>query len=163
MRKAAALLIGLALVSGFARAQGDKKGIADRFGVPAERERYPQDTPQKALASVLRAIDNNQVDYLLAHLADPRFVDKRVGDHEALYPNLDKPRRQRAAFEKLVQVTEAHFREEPNLVKDLRRFSSVGEWEAKDKEASAKLKDLPSRRVFLRRVETGWVLEDRQK
>ena len=50
-----------------------------------------------------------------------------------------------------------------DLPADLRRFSGMGEWEVKDKEASAKLKDLPSRRVFLRQVEAGWVLEDRQK
>jgi hypothetical protein len=162
MRTAAALLIGLTLWTSLVAAQGEKKG-GDRFGIEAERNRYPQDTPQKALASVLRAIDNNQVDYLLAHLADPRFVDKRVADREAQYPNLDKKSRQRAAFEVLVKETTAHFAEEPQLVKDLRRFSSKGEWEAKDNEASAKVKELPSRRVFLRRVETGWVLEDRQK
>jgi hypothetical protein len=162
MRTAAALLIGLALWSGLVAAQGDKKG-GERYGVAVERDRYPQDTPQKALASVLRAIDNNQVDYLLAHLADPRFVDKRVADREALYPNLDKDRRRQAAFEVLVKETAAHFAEEPQLVKDLRHFSSKGEWEAKDQQASARLKELPSRRVFLRRVESGWVLEDRQK
>jgi hypothetical protein len=162
MRTAAALLIGLTLWSGLVAAQGDKKGGA-RFGIDAERDRYPQDTPQKALASVLRAIDNSQVDYLLAHLADPRFVDKRVADREALYPNLDKNRRRQAAFEVLVKETAGHFAEEPQLVKDLRRFSTKGEWETKDQQASAKLKELPSRRVFLRRVEAGWVLEDRQK
>ena len=158
----AALLIALALVSGLVAAQGDKKGV-ERYGVPAERERYPQDIPQKALSSVLRAIDNNQVDYLLAHLADPRFVDKRVADREAQYPNLDKKSRQRAAFEVLVKETTAHFAEDPKSLKDLRHFSAKGEWEMKDKEASARLKEFPSRRVFLRRAESGWVLENRQQ
>jgi hypothetical protein len=162
MRTAAALLIGITLWSGLVAAQGDKKAI-DRFGVEPERDKYPQDTPQKALASVLHAIDNKQVDYLLAYLADPRFVDKRVADNEALFSNLEPKRRQRAAFEKLVKETADHFQEDPQAVKDLRRFSSMGEWEAKDKEASARLKDFPSRRVFLRRAEAGWVLENRQK
>ncbi len=160
--RTAALLIGLALCTGLAAAPGDKKG-GERYGVPTERGRYPQDTPQKALASVLRAIDNNQVDYLLAHLSDPAFVDKRVADREKLYPNLDKKGRQRAAFEALIKETEAHFAEEPQSVKDLRRFSSKGEWEAKGNQASVKLKEIPSRRVFLRRVDAGWVLENRQQ
>jgi hypothetical protein len=160
--RTAALLIGLALCSGLVAAQGDKKGV-ERYGVPVERDRYPQDTPQKALASALRAIDNNQVDYLLAHLADPAFVDKRVADREAMYPNLDKKGRQHAAFEVLIKETENHFREDPKSLKDLRLFNAKGEWEMKDKEASARLKEFPSRRVFLRRVEAGWVLENRQQ
>jgi hypothetical protein len=160
--RTAALLLSLVLCTGLVAAQGDKKG-GERYGVPAERGRYPQDTPQKALAAVLRAIDNNQVDYLLAHLSDPAFVDKRVADREGLYPNLDKKGRQRAAFEVLIKETESHFAEDPQSVKDLRRFSTKGEWEVKDNQASAKLKELPSRRVFLRRVESGWVLENRQQ
>ena len=45
------------------------------FGVPAETEFFPQDSPKQALASIAKAIDAGRFEYLLAHLVDPAYTD----------------------------------------------------------------------------------------
>src|SRR5437660_5776993 len=75
MRMIWAILIGLVCVPCLP-AQEPK--AATRFGVPADLSTYPQATPKETLTSVLKAIDNKRIDYLLTHLSDPDFVDRRV-------------------------------------------------------------------------------------
>src|SRR5262245_61113248 len=49
-----------------------------RYGISLDVKTYPQATAKEALASVLKAIDARKIDYLVAQLADPSFVDDRV-------------------------------------------------------------------------------------
>ena len=51
-----------------------------RFGVPVKKKAYPQDTPRKALASAVEAIEKGETAYLVAHLLDPGFVELRLSD-----------------------------------------------------------------------------------
>src|SRR6516162_6179387 len=59
-------------------AQEGKEAPPRRYGIEANLRDYPQETPKETLASVLRAIERGRVNYLLAQLADPAFVDNRV-------------------------------------------------------------------------------------
>jgi len=77
----AALLVASAT---FAWTQPPPKAIdktpKPRFGIAYKEKAYPQDTPKKALASAIEAIDRGETSYLLAHLLDPGFVDFSLGE-----------------------------------------------------------------------------------
>ena len=51
-----------------------------RFGVPPKLKAFPQNTPKRALASAIEAIERPDISYLLAHLLDPGFVEFRLND-----------------------------------------------------------------------------------
>jgi hypothetical protein len=160
MRIAVGLLL---LAAGLGLAQAPKEGpkkdepkdgdLAKRYGINADLTYYPQDKPQTALQSVLKAIERKRIDYLLAHLADPRFVDDRVTSYGG----------SAAGFEELVRETTRKLIDEPGTVKELQRFLKEGEWEEGEGTASARLKDVRDRRVFLRKVGARWFLENRMK
>jgi hypothetical protein len=123
-----------------------------RYGVVAIFNRYPQNTPKDTLASVLKAIDNQHIDYLMAHLTDPVFVDQRVKAYGG-------------KFEELVAESRTKLANNPGAVKQLRRFLEKGEWEEnedKDK-VTVKLKDVPDQQVFLKRIDKRWFMENRMK
>lgn len=144
-----ALTIGLALsLCGTAAAQ--KKDPADiRFGVEIDKDGFPQSTPKDALRSVLKAAEVGRFDYLVAHLVDPAYVDQQV--------------KEAGPFEKFVRVVKDRWANDPENSKELRRFLSDGEWEETADTATAKLKDLKSRQVFLKKVGARWYLENRTK
>jgi hypothetical protein len=123
---------------------------APRYGIEADLETYPQATPQKTLESVLTAIGRDRLNYLLAHLAEPGFVDERV-------------KRWNGNFEVVVQEVRDKLRGNPETVKDLGRFLKEGEWEVGETAASVRLKDVLDRGVFLRKLGNRWYLENRTK
>ncbi len=132
-------------------AQAPKEAPPRRYGIEANLRDYPQETPKEALASVLRAIERGRINFLLAHLADPAFVDNRV---KVVYGG---------DFEELVRETTAKLANNPNAAKELERFLKEGEWEGGESSASAKLKDVKGRQVFFRKIGPRWYLENRQK
>ena len=119
----------------------------ERYGVSPDLKTYPQATPKEALASVLKAAEAGRFDYLAAHLADPAWVDERV---KRLYGG---------RFEGQVEDTRARL--DPPTLKLLRRFLNDGAWREDQGTASARLKDVPNRGVYLRRVGDRWYLENR--
>ncbi len=130
---------------------GQEAGLSSRYGIPLNTRLYPQNTPKDALASVISAINNKRINYLLAQLTEPTFVDRRVKE---LYGG---------DFDELVRETTAKLGNEPGSVKELSRFLKDGEWEVADTTATARLKDIKDRQVFLRKVGDRWFLENRQK
>jgi hypothetical protein len=146
-------LITLAVVTTSMLAVGaqDKKAPpAKRYGVVLDLGRYPQATPKETLASVLFAVDNQRIDYLLAQLADPEFVDERV-------------KKQGGSFEELVKETRTKLADNSDAVKELRRFLKEGEWKAAETSATVTLKDVKDRTAFFKKVEDRWYLENRQQ
>ena len=131
-----------------ALAQDDKP--MPRHGVNPDLETYPQATPKETLASVLKAINAKRMDYLLAQLADPDFVDQSVKTADG-------------KFDDLVQEATAKLSADPTAVKELLRFLKEGEWEASDTAAAAQLKDIKDRRVFMRKIDNRWFLQNQQK
>jgi hypothetical protein len=166
MRGVVGLVMGGCLLASAWAAAGEPLVI--RYRIPANYEKYPQDTPAKALASVVKAVELGQIEYLLAHLADPAFVDRRVDEYKAQHSHLVKEKAREdgrilLAFERLTNETRDHFKGEPGLVKELQRFAQKGEWETKDGIAVAQLKSIPTRRVFMKEIQKRWYLEDRQR
>jgi len=148
MRSTFASLVCLTCVlSVVAKAQTDANAIK-RYGIEANLDAYPQGTPKETLASVLLAIEKSRVDYLLAQLTDPKWVDDRV-------------KQVGGKFDNLVKETSTKLSENPGAIKELRQFLTEGEWQVADETASAKLKG-KDRRVFCRKVEGRWFFEDRK-
>src|SRR5262245_24493851 len=137
MRTVAVLLI--LSIAGIARADDDKPGET-RFGIPLDAKSYPQATAKEALASVLKAIAGKRIDYLLAQLVDPAFVDDRV---KRLYGG-----------QFAEQVAETQAKLTPPVVKQLQKFADSGEWTESSTNASIRLKDVDDRAVLLKKIGT---------
>ena len=143
-----AVLAGLAGLCGLpAPARGNEKSLA-RHGVAADLESFPQATPKQALASVLKAVDLKRIDYLLAQLSDPGWVDERVKVYEG-------------GFAELARETAGRL--DPPAVKKLTRFLKEGAFETLDGTAVVRLKDVKDRVVRLRKIDSRWYLESRFK
>jgi hypothetical protein len=143
-----AILAALAGLSWLASAAAGGEKSTGRYGVVADLKSFPQATPKQALASVLKSVDLKRIDYLLAQLSDPQWVDGRVKVYEGGFPEL---------------VREASARLDPSAVKKLGRFLKEGEFETLDNTAFVRLKDVKDRVVRLRKIDGRWYLESRFK
>jgi hypothetical protein len=123
---------------------------AQRQGIDPDLKTFPQGTPQEALASVLKAIEGKRVDYLLAHLADPEWVDQRLKDTGG-------------KLNELRQETTRRLVDDPGAAKQLQRLLKEGEWDLEETDASVHLKEATDRWVFLHKSNGRWFLENRWK
>jgi hypothetical protein len=144
-----AVVFGILLAAAPAVAQKIERPPA-RFGIDADLDAYRQDTPKAALASVVKAIDARRFGYLVAHLADPDEVDKRVQELDG-------------KFERYFKVVSDRLTDDPEAVRQLRRFASEGEFDVNGDAATVSHKEIKGKQVFLRKVGSRWYLEDRQK
>ena len=148
--RAAVVLGVLVCLAPSAAAQRREPPPPPRYGVEADLDAFPQDTPKAALASVVKAIDAGRFSYLAAQLADPDMVDKRVKELGG-------------KFESYVKLVTERLTGDPEVVRELRRFASEGEVNASGDAATVTLKDVQGRQVFLRKAGSRWFMEDRQK
>jgi hypothetical protein len=163
-RKTVALLFLASTVALTAAGQEEKADpLARRYNLDASPTLYPQKTPAEAMKSVVKAMDARRTDYLLAHLTDPTFVDKRIAEYKQRFTEGSDASKTLLAFNRLIAETEQHFRADPPLVKELRLFAKEGEWEEKDDVAIGTAKAAPARKVFLRKVGDRYFLENRQQ
>ncbi len=121
-----------------------------RYGIDADLENYPQIEAKTAFSSVLKAIDSKKIDYLLAQLSDPQWVDERVKKYHE------------GKFDECVKETTQLLTNEPGMVQELRRFLREGTWGGDDTEARVSLKDVQDQ-VFLRKIENRWYLKNEKK
>src|SRR5689334_11118955 len=89
MRFAFAPLLALACAAA-ALAGPEKPAAAARFGIEPDLKSYPQGTAKEALASVLKAVEAKSIDYLVAQLADPDWVDGRLKKTDGNFKTLVK-------------------------------------------------------------------------
>jgi hypothetical protein len=148
--RSAVVFGALVIIAAPAAAQKKDPPPTARFGVDADLEAYPQDSAKAALASVIKAIDGRQYIYLAAQLADPDEVDKKV-------QALD------GKFDRYVKVLADHLSDNPETVRQLRRFASEGAYSVNGDAATVSLKEIKGRQVFLRKVSGRWYLLDQQK
>jgi hypothetical protein len=148
MRMALVMIVGLATAVGLTGAE--KAGVKDgpRYGVALDLAAYPQGKPQETLASVLKAVENKRLDYVVAQLSDPAFIDARVKTFGGRFAD---------------QVEDTRARLDPATVKLLQRFLKDGEWRVADKEAMVVLKDMKDRFLFLEKNGDRWFLLHRSK
>ena len=116
----------------------------NRHGIAADAKTYPQATAKEALASVLRAVKDKRFDYLVAHLAEPDFVDERV---------------KRVYGGKVAeQVADTRARLDPATVKQLGKFLEDGKWTIDKTSALVQLEGVKDRVVRLVSKGGTWYL-----
>jgi hypothetical protein len=120
-----------------------------RYNVDYDSNSFSQDTPKQALESVIRALGEKRVDYLLAQLTDPEFVDDQVKKVHA------------GKFDDLVRAVKTKLANDPDVTKNLVRFSKEGKWQPGDTAASVKLNDLKDQ-VFFRRIGDRWFFQNQK-
>src|SRR5262249_44071087 len=147
MRVVLALLLGVACAAGLS---AEEKEPAKRHGIAADLKTYPQDTPKEALASLLKAIEDKRIDYLMAQLADPELVDRRRKETGGKFPDLVAD-----ATDKLVH--------DPGTAKRLQRYLKEGSWDIGDTQAVVTLKDDKERGVHLVKRDGRWFWENRSR
>jgi hypothetical protein len=158
--------------------------IPPRFGVGYRPKEYPQATPKEALSSVIAAADNGEFSYLVAHLLDPAFVDARLGATQSYFERVaadqiaqtlagsalraaDLDARVRTVGLRLnVQDFTGQIRrklaDEPDHLRDLKRFARDGRFQAAGDTATATLPDVKDRALYFKKVGDRWFLENRK-
>jgi hypothetical protein len=151
MRAVLTAVVGVACAAAALAARDTKPPEpAKRHGVEADLKAYPQDTPKEALASVLKAVEDKRLDYLVAQLTDPQFVDRRVKDTAG-------------DFDGLVKEATAKLVDDPGPARQMQRLLKDGDWEIQDDRASAHLKDARDRWCYFRKQDGRWFLENRSR
>jgi hypothetical protein len=149
MRLIAAALVAFLCAWSVAAADPGKGESTKRYGIEADLKAYPQSTPKETLASVLKAVENKRVDYLVAQLADPEYVDERV---KRIFGG---------KFEE--QVNDTRTKLDPPTVKLLERFLKDGDWIGKESPASVVLKDVKDRAVSFVKIGDRWYMQNNDK
>jgi hypothetical protein len=136
-------------VSGVCSADPAKEETTKRYGIEADLKTYPQTTPKETLASVLKAVENKRIDYVVAQLADPAYVDERVKKTFG------------GKFEE--QVNDTRTRLDGPTVKLLERFLKDGDWVGKESPISVLVKDVKDRAVTFVKVGDRWYMQNSDK
>ena len=134
-----------------------------RYRVDLAAAQFPQAAPDEALKSIVKAVDGQRIDYLLAQLADPAYVDRKVNEYKALIDKGPEDAKVLLAFDRLVRETRQHFDTDPLLVRELRAFAKDGMWNVEDAAATGTAKAVPAHKVFMKRIGDRWFLENRQQ
>jgi hypothetical protein len=163
LHAALCLVVLLALT---ARGQDEAKAAKKRFGFDFNPLLYPQDGPEKTVQSIVKALDAKRYDYLLAQIADPKYIDQKVAEYKDLFPKkADEQARAFLAFDRLVRETATHFSEDPLLLKELRQFAQKDKamWEEKEDRVVGSVDSIAAHKVFLRKIGDRWFLENKQQ
>ena len=144
-------------------AQDQPKKPPVRFGFDVDELTFSQRTPDETMKSIAKALDRKKADYLLAHLADPLYVDYWINQYKKEFTKGKDEGKVLLAFDRLVAETNLYFQNDPLIIRDLRVFSRDGKWEEKDDLAIGTVDSIPARKVFLRKMGDRWFLENKQQ
>jgi len=154
-----------------ALAQTKKPEPPQHFGVPAETEFYPQDSPKQALASIAKAFERGRVDYLLAHLVDPGYTDPTFGklyhgkfgkypEDDRTLSAADRAARVKETLADFVYVVTSERTSEPKKALRLDRLLKEGTVEEAGTTAKVTLKDDASAVLTLLQIEGRWYMSN---
>jgi hypothetical protein len=157
-----ALVLGL-IGAGSATLAQDAQKKDRRFGYDVDEVTFAQKTPAETMASITKALDRKRVDYLLAQMADPNYVDYWVERYKADFSDKKEVARRLRAFDRLVRETTDYFNNDPLIVRELRVFAKGAKWEEKDDVAIGTVDSVPGRKVFLKKIGERWFLKNEQQ
>jgi len=120
-----------------------------RFGVEADLDKYPQDTPKAAIDSAMKAIDARRYSYLVAHIMTPEFVDARVTDA--------------GSFEAFVKQVATRLVDDPEVVREMRKFAVNDEISQSGDTATITNKAFKGRTLTLKKAGNRWFIENGMK
>lgn len=159
-----ATFLALVLVCTISAAQDEvKKKSPRRFGFDVDEITYPQKSPTEAMKSLVTAFDRKRVDYLLAHLADPAYVDDWVERYKQDFPMGKEEGKRLLAFDRLTRETNQYFQNDPLIVKDLRIFAKEAKWTEEGETAVGTVETIPARKVYLKKIGERWFFENKQQ
>ena len=124
---------------------------------------FPQKTPAEAMASIVKAIDRQKIDYLLAHMADPLHVEYWVEQYKKDVNKGKDEGKRLLAFDRLVAETSTYYQNDPLIVRDLRIFARDAKWEEREDLAIGSSEKVPARKIYLRKFGDRWFLENKQQ
>ena len=178
MRPLFAAAAGLVLAAAAAA-----QDVGPRYDILHNPDLYRQDTPQETLRAVLGAVARDRYDYLAAHLLDPDWVDARLAVHQPYFERIGgeqvvsspggaalrpaelnarvKEVGTRLNFRNFTGVIRQKLADDPNHLKDLRRFLREAEFQIAGDTATAKHKDVKDRALYFKKVKDRWFLENR--
>ena len=157
-------ILALILMSAMTPAQDEvKKKPLMRFGFDVDEVTYPQQNAKDAMKSIVTAIDRRRVDYMLAQLADPAYVDYWVDRYKQDFPLGKDEGKRLLAFDRLTRETNQYFQNDPLIVKDLRVFAKEAKWAEEGEIAVGVVEAIPARKVYLKKIGERWFLENRQQ
>jgi len=157
-------LLALVWLCAVSTAQDDpKKKVPLRFGFDVDEVTYPQQNPKDAMKSIVTAIDRKRVDYLIARIADPAYVDYWIDQYQRDIAQGKDEGKRLLAFDRLVRETNLYFQNDPLIVKELRIFVKEGKWTEEGDTAIGVAEKIPARKVFLKKIGERWFLENRQQ
>ena len=161
-RSGVTLLATLVLCACSSAQDETKKKAAPRFGFDVDEMTYPQQTPKDAMKSIAAALDRKRVDYLLAQMAEPSYVEYWVERYKADFPQGKDEAKRLLAFDRLARETSEYYQNDPLILKDLRAFAKDAKWEEMDDIAVGTTDKVPARKVYLKKIGDRWFLENRQ-
>ncbi len=144
------LFLTCILLIGPAGLRAQNQAIPARFEVEALPDNYPQTSPKATLQSVLKAIDRNRFDYMIAHLVEPSFIDQRMQQFGL-------------PFSGIVAEVQRKLKQDPPSLRELRRLALEGSVEERDGAATISSPDLPNRKVYLKQINARWFMENRKE
>ena len=147
MRCCVCLFLGVLWLSGGLYGE-EKPASGTRYGITLDLKAYPQGTAKDTLTSILKATESKRVDYVVAQLADPSFVDDRV---KRLYGG---------RFEEQVEDTRARL--DPITLKQLQRFLKDGDWQEAGEHVTVRLKD-NERALHFKKEKDRWFIQHTSK
>ena len=97
-----------------------------RYGIPIDPTHFSQDGAQQTVRSIVKALDDGKVAYMLAHLISPEDVDAKLKlDRAALLRLADKATAESTA--KLRDALVVHLQQGRWIIKGSRALSEVRE------------------------------------
>jgi len=158
-------IVAAIFLAAVSTAQDDvkKKPAEPRFGFSVDDDLYPQKTPAETMKAIVTAYDRRRVDYLLAQLIDPAYVDYWVNQYKQEFTAGKDEGRRLLAFERLTRETNLYYQNDPLIVKDLRVFAKDAKWTDEGDTAVGAVESIPARKVFMKKIGERWFLENRQQ
>jgi hypothetical protein len=180
MRPLLSLTAGLVLAAAAAA-----QDVPPRYEILYNPDLYLQVTPKDTLQSVLGAIARDRYDYVAAHLMDPEWVDARLFTNQTYFDRVAGEQivstaagaslrgaalearvheaSSRLNFRTLTGQIRAKLADEPEHVKLMRRFLREGDVQAAGDTAVMRLKDVPDRALYFKKVKDRWYVENRME
>jgi hypothetical protein len=122
--------------------------VNPRFTVIYNADVYPQAEPKETLESAIKAIERNRLDYLIAHLIDPAFIDLRMAETKA-------------TLDEMMAAVKTKMVDDPNLLKQFKLFLKEGDFADNGQGViTVTHKELKDRKLFLKKIGQRYFLQN---
>lgn len=141
------MMVNLVTIQNHIQAQAVKE--SGRYGIPIDEAAFPQNSPENLRKSLLKALESDKIDYMLAHLAHPAFIEKNVREvHEGDFSK---------------QVSETKEKLKNGLKTPLETLLKKGKLESSEKAGTIKDPTLKDFVIHMKLENNKWYMENNKK